>query len=447
MERKERIPPKENKIFCMAPWTHTYLSPQTERRLCCASREKHSFVHQYIDQPGEFKEEYRPTTLKQHWNGDFLRSVRRRMLRGERLPECEVCNDQILNLHTYRCYFTETLFPNMIERAYANTDDDGRTSMEPISFDYRLSNACNYKCRMCGEQLSSSWEQEKRKHDCWDPKRDPWMVPETKRKILAFQKDVVEKEFAHAISSGNVEEIYWVGGEPLMWPQHWKYMDQLVREKNAKKVFVRYNTNLSKISWKGTHLFDDLLVHFKDYNICASIDAPGKIGEFIRTGLEWDDWLENFKVGVEHKRGREDSMVMDLTLTLPGLFGVRELFDLARSLEVKMYVKIVFAFDPSIVLSPFALPRAVLDKYLDSLIEYIQPRVEWRTQALLDTLVEMKKRPTFAEQYPDTYKEGFQRGRENMRRLADWRGDGMEGRLRIEDIYRESNEVLAWWTQ
>ncbi len=35
--------------LCMAPWTHTYLSPQTERRLCCASREPAQNFKQYID--------------------------------------------------------------------------------------------------------------------------------------------------------------------------------------------------------------------------------------------------------------------------------------------------------------------------------------------------------------------------------------------------------------
>ena len=45
-----RIKPKDgNKTFCMAPWTHTYLSPQTERRMCCASREEHTFQKQYTD--------------------------------------------------------------------------------------------------------------------------------------------------------------------------------------------------------------------------------------------------------------------------------------------------------------------------------------------------------------------------------------------------------------
>ena len=44
-----RINPKDgNKTFCMAPWTHTYVSPQMERRLCCASREDSQNFTQYL---------------------------------------------------------------------------------------------------------------------------------------------------------------------------------------------------------------------------------------------------------------------------------------------------------------------------------------------------------------------------------------------------------------
>jgi hypothetical protein len=40
LKNMKRIKPSEgNNTFCMAPWTHTYLSPQMERRLCCSSRE------------------------------------------------------------------------------------------------------------------------------------------------------------------------------------------------------------------------------------------------------------------------------------------------------------------------------------------------------------------------------------------------------------------------
>ena len=43
------------KYLCMAPWTHTYLSPQTERRMCCASREPAQNFEQYIDKKISFQ--------------------------------------------------------------------------------------------------------------------------------------------------------------------------------------------------------------------------------------------------------------------------------------------------------------------------------------------------------------------------------------------------------
>ena len=108
--------------------------------------------------------------------------------------------------------------------------------MEPISFDYRVSNLCNFKCRMCGEPLSSAWEGEKRKHNLWSPENQPFMVPENKKIIQKFQKEVVEEEFWDAICRGIVEEIYWVGGEPLMYDIHWRSMDRLAKDNNLNKV-------------------------------------------------------------------------------------------------------------------------------------------------------------------------------------------------------------------
>ena len=110
----KRIKPNEgNKTFCMAPWTHTYLSPQTERRMCCASREPAQSFKQYIDTGNDAKE-YKPLTLKEHWNSDHMKSVRLRMMAGEELPECEVCDHKLLNTNVYRSYWNQ-LFRNKID--------------------------------------------------------------------------------------------------------------------------------------------------------------------------------------------------------------------------------------------------------------------------------------------------------------------------------------------
>ena len=67
LRNMKKIKPNEgNKTFCMAPWTHTYLSPQTERRMCCASREPAQSFKQYIDTDNNAKK-YKPMTLKEHW--------------------------------------------------------------------------------------------------------------------------------------------------------------------------------------------------------------------------------------------------------------------------------------------------------------------------------------------------------------------------------------------
>lgn len=436
-----------SKSLCVVPWTHTFISPQSERRLCCASREKSSFIQQYIDQPGQSGVKYEPKTLSEHWNSEYMRNIRLRMLRGEKISECEVCNDQVLNLSVYRDWFNKALFPDLLSELQKNTAEDGSTNMIPISFDYRLDNACNFKCRMCGEQLSSSWEAEKRAYKEWSEKNDPWMIPEVKIKIDEFQKQVVEAELKQSVESKTLREIYWVGGEPLVWDMHWSLMRRMIDLGFSKQVFCRYNTNLSHIKYKGQNLVNDLLLHFKGYLICASIDGVGAIGEWIRTGLVWDKFLSNYKE-IQNGPGGKDSVALDVTLTLPGLFSVKKMFDLAIELDSRIITKVIYAFSPDIVLSPLALPREILDEILDDLIIYIEPRITAKTQSLLDTLYELKSRPTFAEAFPDQYKEGFLKGRFYQLNISSRRKDGEPGfSTTLNDIYKENERVLMWWNQ
>lgn len=438
--------PDTNPNICFAPWTHTFVSPQTERRLCCASREQSQFVKQYIDQPGRPSEFYSPKTLDEHWNGDFLKEVRLKMLRGEAVDACTVCQNKTLHLNTYRDYFTSHLFKHVQPEIIASTQVDGTTSLLPRSYDYRITNVCDFKCRMCGDQLSSAWEVEKRREGDWSPSTEPWMAPENKIKIEAFQKEVIVQELEDAITQGRLEEIYWVGGEPLIWEDHWRLMNKLIELGHAHKVFCRYNTNLSRVNWKGVRLFDDILSHVGGYSVCASIDAAGEVGEWIRTGLVWDKWVENFKEGVKYKKQRGyDSIVMDVTITLPGLFGMKELFDLALELDVKMYVKLVFAFDPEKVLSPFVLPKEVLHPIIDDLLSYIKPKATNRQAALVLTLEEIKRRPSFDMIYPENWRQGVLNGKNWMKKVAQRRGDGINGKITLEQILSANPAALQWW--
>ena len=448
-------PDSPSKVFCTAPWTHTYISPQSERRMCCASREEHQFQKQYIDASndekyGEVKEsgtiaDYKPVSLKEHWNSPYMMDIRKKLMAGEKIPQCDVCNDSLLSNSTYRQWFTGFLFNDKIDQCFEETDENGYTTMEPISFDYRYSNLCNFKCRMCGEQLSSSWETEKRKHDLWTPGQQPFMVPENKKIIEKFQKEVVEEEFWEYIKSGTVEELYWVGGEPLMYDIHWKSMDRLQSDNNLHKVHLRYNSNLSRVRYKDYYLYD-WLPQAKDWTMCASIDGTGPIGEFIRTGLNWEEWDRNFREGVALPGGH-DKMIMDLTITGPGLFDIKNFLDYALELDVKIETKRMFAFHADIVLSPMAWPRHILDEIVNDLLDYCRPRVTDKQKTLIRELEGLLESPTFQEQWPDTANDQFFNGRKYQQIIQAIRKDGQDGRLTINDIYSQHPELWSWWNR
>jgi len=411
----------------MAPWTHTYLSPQTERRMCCASREPAQSFKQYIDTGNDAKE-YKPLTLKEHWNSDHMRSVRLRMMAGEELSECEVCDHKLLNTDVYRSYWNQ-LFNDRVDEAYDSTDETGATTMQTISFDYRFNNLCNFKCRMCGDMLSSSWEAESRKNKTWSKESQPWMASPLREQIIKFQDTQVVQEFVEAVETKKIKEIYWCGGEPLMWDMHWKAMQRIIELGFAKEVYVRYNTNLSRTSFKGTKLFD-LLPEFQDWQICSSLDGTGEVGEYIRDGLNYEQWLRNFKEGMAvAKTARE--MRLDYTITMPGLLELKNMFDLSRELDTEILTKVMFTFSNDEILSPLALPKELLHTLIDEALAYMEPLASHKQRALIDVIKNLKNRETFT-----ATKKGKQR-QESIDKIR---------RQDITKILSKDERVLDWWT-
>jgi hypothetical protein len=426
--------PTRPDTLCMAPWTHTYLSPQTERRMCCASREPAQNFMQYIDTRSGTGV-YQPQTLQQHWNSEHMKSVRRRMMAGETLPECEVCNNKLLNTDVYRSYFNQ-LFGHKYEQCMQSTDATGHTTVKPVSWDYRFSNLCNFKCRTCGDMLSSAWESEQRQHDMidWTNPKNAWMQPAVRKQISQFQDTQIEQEFSEAVEQHRVEEVYWVGGEPLMYEQHWRYMRRIIELGDGPCVYARYNTNLGRVDYGGFNLYRDVLAMLRDWQLCASIDGTGQTGEYIRSGLVYDAWLTNFKQGLDIARHRRQ-MRLDFTLTLPGMFEVVNIQRLADELGVDVLAKVVFSFTPDIIMSPLALPRQLLDNTIDNLVSQLPGG------ALQDVLLQLKQRPTFEQQWPDLWKPALVKGKHRVLKLEHIRGDTYT----MADILKPNQDIYDWY--
>jgi hypothetical protein len=221
-----------------------------------------------------------------------------------------------------------------------------------------------------------------------------------------------------------------------MYEQHWRYMQRIIELGDGGQVYARYNTNLSRVNYRGCNLYSDILDHVRDWQICASLDGTGAIGEYIRTGLDYQQFRHNFEAGLSHQRHRRQ-MRLDFTLTLPGMFEVENIQQLAQEYNVDLLAKVIFSFGPDIIMSPLALPRSLLEDWIDELIP------NCTEPAMRDVLAQLKTRPTFEEQWPDTYQKELAKGKARVLQLENIR----TAKTSMSDILSARPKIKKWWDE
>jgi len=118
------------------------------------------------------------------------------------------------------------------------------------------------------------------------------------------------------------------------------------------------------------------------------------------------------------------------------MFEVVPIIKLARELGVDILAKVVFSFSPDIVLSPLALPKPVLAKWIDELL----PETHG---AMRDVLLQLQSRPTFAEQWPNEYEAGLAKGKARVLQLENIRTQS----ITMDEILSKRPDVYEWWNQ
>jgi hypothetical protein len=182
-------------------------------------------------------------------------------------------------------------------------------------------------------------------------------------------------------------------------------------------------------------LFSDILHNIRDWQICASLDGTNKIGEYIRTGLDYEQFCRNFEHGLQYATNPRQ-MRLDFTLTMPGMFEVGAMEKLSQKYGVQLLAKVIFSFSPDIIMSPLVLPRHLLDPWLDELIPE-------STGSMRDVLTQLKTRPTFAEQWPDQWQAGLSKGKARILKLEQIRTQPTT----MTEILGARPEILKWWNE
>ena len=255
-----------NDTFCIAPWMHMHVEPDGDVQLCCASNWKHEFQKNL----GNLNE----NSPEEIWNSPQYRMVRRNMIAGKPMPQ--YCSP---------CYQREQGAINQTERQRINsefadtfdlvslTKEDGTLNTLELKYlDIRFNNLCNLKCRTCGPDWSTSWANEL-------GIEKPLRYNNTWKKLMPYL--------------GQLEKVYFAGGEPLMTLEHYDFIEEL--SKVNTNIELLYTSNFSRLELKGRHVLD-YWPKFKLVNAIASIDHYGEYAGYVRTNSDYNVVVDNIKL-------------------------------------------------------------------------------------------------------------------------------------------------------
>lgn len=272
-----------------------------------------------------------------------------------------------------------------------------------------LTNRCNMACAYCWEGLSSRWQKEVGRFH-----------PDTDN--LIFDK-VIEllKEYWHSTLKHHPKVNFsLLGGEPFFSNHMFKFIEEYIIEINDtkrdfKEVEVTVTTNLNFPKAK----FDQFLKLVErtpniTYNMQLSGEAVGKRSEYIRWGLNWDNWMSNIDAFFVNSK-KLNNLIIGFGCAHNSLSFLyyKEWLELIESKVKEHDFKKPIYMHHNWVDNPFPLSVAMIDpkhvETVDEIIEYydnmdvkIVPRNRYRD--LLCTLRTHVLSPVSDEDKEDAYR-------------------------------------------
>lgn len=255
-----------NKTFCMFPWVHLSIQPDGEVLPCCTS----SSIGLHLEDKSLFD----------IWNSKQIKDLRLNMLNNIESSTCQYCySSEKVGLESPRQVVNRKYnhHLNIVE----STKTDGEVEkLNLVYWDFRFSNVCNFKCRMCGPVSSTSWYKDY-------------------ESLVGVNHNQGKPENINVLKQLDslfdiVEEIYFAGGEPLIMDEHYYILDKLIQI-NKTHIPILYSTNLSTLKYKDKNILD-IWKNFKEITLGISLDGSYSRGELIRKGMNWNTFLKNLEI-------------------------------------------------------------------------------------------------------------------------------------------------------
>jgi sulfatase maturation enzyme AslB (radical SAM superfamily) len=224
----------------------------------------------------------RQEKLNQVLNGPLAKELRNNLLQDKPHEACQDCYNVEKRGSLSLRQEANRDFKDLWKKIEGTENDGGLIDQKLEFLDIRFSNICNFKCRSCNQDSSTSWGAELKKAGI----RDHFTI-ERPTKTKEELWEILDQAIPY------LRRVYFAGGEPLLEGDHYLFLEKLIEHKRTDVVLC-YNSNFSSLkrhSKPVTYYWNQ----FRDVFISASLDGVQEQGELIRKGMKWSETVRNFK--------------------------------------------------------------------------------------------------------------------------------------------------------
>ena len=258
---------KENN-FCIRPFNSALIKTNGNIRVCCRIKDT-DIVDFNINR----------NNIKEWWNSDYIKNLRKKFLNNEKPNECITCwneedagivSHRIRSNHEYKIFFTNNhqKYLKLLKKENLQFPED---------IEINLTNLCNLKCQMCSGVDSSKLLVENNKLGFEKLKQKEYEF-----NIKNFKK--IKEILNHDISLINLR-----GGEPFLDKKILNLIELLIKNKKSNNIKLHITTNGTICNEK----IINLLKNFKDITIMFSLESTGSYNDYIRYPSSWNNIKEN----------------------------------------------------------------------------------------------------------------------------------------------------------
>lgn len=375
LEYKHRVIDTKSKSFCAAKWYNATIWLGSGMTTSC----HHPLPHKIDEQVIEFN----PSALH---NTPEKKEQRAMMQRGERPTGCEYCwklEDMETDAISDRVYKTVIYDDADLDRAFqTNSQEDVNLQTLEIAFD----RTCQFACSYCNPAFSTTWVKDINNNgpytDLVSDGRNHFTHAHDSSQLYKISErnpyvDAFFKWWETDLHK-TLKELRITGGEPLMSGYTWRLINWFKENKGASNTRLAINSNLG-FSEKDTGRLAQLLriTPSIELDLYTSNESIGVHAEYIRDGLNWQQWLDNVTFLLDKKTLR--GLHIMCTINALCLVSLPQFLNLIVILKEE-YGKNSISFTLNILRfpsfqSPLVLPDDIKTQYKEELQQFYNSNV------------------------------------------------------------------------